>query len=693
MTRLRWLAPLAFLAAACSEGGSTTGPSDEPGAFTADRSTYAVHEVALLTLNGPAPAAGVVVEGMLGTTPVMLARSSDSSVVFLAPPVTGTHTLAFTAAGRAYSGAITVLAVQPVANPIEYLESVASDAAVQIDAAEQEILLEGMTEENALALEFLQIARDSLASFESSLAQLTPDDAQQAANALSVNLARMQEASGRLAAAGIASAVVQIAIPAHCAEKTTALERYKCTWGAFINAMAGATIGFGGGILSLSLGPWGIPVAAGLGVYGAIDFARAVRLGWELVKIHGMVAAEISKSMGKAVWDATGAPVWEAGTEYFRTQVYNADGFALAGGMAAPASMTSFTDGGTVSFSFAPQLRPVQAGDRALGVSWLNTALGHVQRYNEAVARLGTRFQMSFAEPETTYSPDVPYEQISIEVIDNPQVRVSSVEGSGTRVDVTFETDATTEQEFTYDVVYNSGVYPEMRVRFEAKLRMPVYALGSYADSTLLGDTITMYGRTRNFYRLMHDDGTLLGDQHIDIGTGTSTVLPPHVFYMLNGNGDDIVYMEGWLTDPAIVADTFDIKGIINYTENALNLTVIMRDSAGVYGTSLLGEWTRRGYRRSGDGEVLDEMEGLRYNADGTVTVLYTTSYFSNAPPETDYTPRSFSWRIGVELVDGRPVHHLRHDGDSWFATFPVTYPVESFGYGGYEARSVYTRD
>ena len=690
MRKLRWLL-VAGLVGACSDGG--TGPSDEPGSFTADRSAYQVHQVAVLTLTGPAPAAGMAIEGMLGATPVTLARSSDSTVVLLAPSVTGTHTLEFAAAGREYSGAITVVAAQPVANPMEYLQSVVSDASVRIDAAEQQILAEGTAEQNALALELLQVARDSLVRFEASLEQLTPDDAQAAANALSVNLTAMQSSAQRYAAAGIAHAVVQGPIPAECAEKTTALHQYQCTWGRFIDSMAGVTVGFGGAAVSLmGFGAWGIPFAAGLAVYGSIELAKALDLGWELLTIHGMYAAELGRSLGQAAWDAAGAPVWEAGTEFFRTHVYDPNAFAFAGAMMPPASMTSFTDGGMVSFGFAPQLRRVRAADRAIGVTWLNRALAQLQSYNEAAARFGTKFQLPFAPPASSYAADVPYNQISIEVVENAQVRVRSLAGSGSRVDVTFETDAVTDQDFTYDVIYSSGVYPAVRVRFKAKLRMPVFALGSQADTTLLGDTITMYGRVINFYHLMHDDGTLVPNESIHIGT--STTLPAHVFYVLAGNGGNVVQMQGWLTDPSIVADTFDIDATINNTENALGFTVIMHDSAGVYGTRLLGEWTRRGYY-AWSPEEPHETERLRYDANGTATVLYTTAHYWDGSEETDYTPRSFNWRIRVELVDGRPAHYVEHYGSGWATRFPLTYPVESFAsddaaYG--QTRSVFTR-
>ena len=689
MSRLKWLL-VVLLTGACSDGG--TGPSAEPAVFEADRTAYQVHQVGVLTLNGSAPEPGVAVTGRFGDAPVTLMRSSDSTVVFMAPSATGTQTLEFTVAGREYSGTITVRAAQPVANPIEYLEWVASDAAMRIDEAEQQILADGTAEQNALPLELLQIARDSLASFESSLPGLTPDDAQAVANALSVNLASMQASAQRLAAAGIAHVVVQGSIPEVCAQKATALEKYQCTWSEFIDAMAGATIALGGTAVSvMALGPGGFLVGVGLAAYFATDIAKACDLGLELVAIHGMIAAEIGKSMGQAVWDKTGAPVWEAGSEYFRTHVYNADGFSLAGAMAPPASMTSFTDGGAVSFSFAPQLRPVRGADRGLGVTWLGRGLALLQGYNEAVARFGTKFQLPFAEPATSYAADVPHDQISIEVIENSAVRVSSVTGTDSRIDVTFETDAAADQEFTYDVIYNSGVYPELRVRYEATLRMPVFALGSHADTTLLGDTITMYGRVRNFYHLMHDDGTLVSNQFIDIGTGTSTVLPPHVYYVLSGNGGNNVYMEGWLTDPTIVADTFDIKGIINRTENALNLTVIMHDSAGVYGTSLLGEWMYRLYWVS-DG-YHRQTQRVRYAPDGTATVLSTTYYYSDGTSDTDYTQQTSNWRIRVDIVDGRPVHSLQHYGDYWASgKMPISYPVASWGGVDDGTRWAYTR-
>ena len=64
----------ALLAAACSDGG--TGPADEPATFTAELSAYAPYEIAVLDLNGVAPANGV--NGTLGSEPVTLLPAGDS---------------------------------------------------------------------------------------------------------------------------------------------------------------------------------------------------------------------------------------------------------------------------------------------------------------------------------------------------------------------------------------------------------------------------------------------------------------------------------------------------------------------------------------------------------------------------------------------------------------------------------------
>ena len=116
-----------------------------------------------------------------------------------------------------------------------------------------------------------------------------------------------------------------------------------------------------------------------------------------------------------------------------------------------------------------------------------------------------------------------------------------------------------------------------------------------------------------------------------------------------------------------------------------------MHDSAGVYGTGVLGEWVSRLYRVS-DG-FIQETQRLRFDPDGTFTVLYTTTHASDGSSETDYTQQTFNWRIRVDLVDGRPVHWMEHYGDTWSGSAGwLTYPVEGFGAAGGDVRRAYTR-
>lgn len=671
----------AGLAAACSDGG--TGPSNEAAAFTAEQSAYTPYQVAVLRLNGAAPSEDV--QGTFGAEPVTLMPVGDSTVALMVPAVSGVHALEFTVGSRTYRGSMTVTSMLQVADPAAYLAAFAAEAAVDIEAVQAEITADGTPEQNARALELLQVARDSLALFETRLASLTPEQAQQAADMLRANRMLMETSQQRALAAGVVHGTAYGAIPQRCSQQSTALKAYKCTWDEFILAMADATIGLAGGALAAKvLAPvplLGLIVGGALAIDGTLDAVRALDLAGQLLAIHGMIAAEIAK--------ATGELIWEGGSAFFRAHIYNPDGFAL-GGMAPPASMESFTNGGMATFTFAPQMRPVRALDRALPVDWLSQGLGLLDRYNRLVARFGTRYQLLFATPTTSYAPDVPHEEIDIEIVQNQNVRVKQLTGSGSLINVTFDTDQPGEQKFTYDVIYSSGVFPDLRVRYEATLHQPTYTIGSVRDTTIIGDTVSMYGRVVNLYFLMHDDGSLAPNEGFYLDT-PSTV-PSHVVFRLAGNGGHYVNLQGYMTSPQIVADTFTVE-MTSHGGRLMDLTVIMHDSAGVYGTNVTGQWVKRYY----NGSLLGfhrTTERVSINADGTYIVHSTTTHSTNAPDETDYTQRSHFWRIDVELVDGRPVHRFREHGDGWARTYPVTYPVSTFtGYDSYFNQTiVFTR-
>lgn len=667
--------------AACSDGG--TGPSNEAAAFTAEQSAYTPYQVAVLTLNGAAPAEDV--QGTFGTEPVTLMPVGDSTVALMVPAVSGVHALEFAVGSRTYRGSMTVTSMLQVQDPEAYLAAFAAEAAVGIEAVEAEITADGTAEENARALELLQVARDSLALFETRLASLTPDQAQQAADMLRANRMVMEMSQQRALAAGVVHGTAYGAIPQRCSQQSTALKAYKCTWDEFILAMADATIGLAGGALAAKvLAPvplLGLVVGSALAIEGTLDAVRALKLGGELLKIHGMIAAEIAK--------ATGELIWEGGSAFFRAHIYNPDGFAL-GGMAPPVSMESFTNGGMATFTFAPQMRPVRALDRALPVDWLSQGLALVNRYNRLIGRLGTRFQLQFAASTTSYAPDVPHEEIDIEVVQNQNVRVKQLTGSGSFNSVTFETDQPGEQKFTYDIIYSSGVFPDLRVRYEATLHQPTYTIGSVRDTTIIGDTVSMYGRVVNLYFLMHDDGSLPPNEGFYLNT--TTTVPSHIMFMLAGNGGHYVNLQGYLMDPQIVADTFTVD-MTNHGGKLMDLTVIMHDSAGVYGTNMTGQWVKRYY----NGSLLGfhrTTERVSINADGTYVVHSSTTHSTNAPDDTDYTQRSHFWRIDVELVDGRPIHRFREHTEGWAWTYPVTYPVTTFtAYDSYLGQTiVFTR-
>ena len=210
-------AAVILLSAACSDGGGT-GPGDRPG-ITPDATSYQAYDVATIAVNGQVAASGVVVPGMLGTTAVSLVSTSDSTMAFLVPAVPGTHKLDFDIGTRSYTGSITVVAGQIVANPTTFLDALGDVADAGVSQAAAAINAQALTGDSAVAILMLQEARDSLASFRRMLTQMTPAEKQQVANILNANLSA-EHRSFVLGVQGGTTLASAYAIPAECAAKS-----------------------------------------------------------------------------------------------------------------------------------------------------------------------------------------------------------------------------------------------------------------------------------------------------------------------------------------------------------------------------------------------------------------------------------------------------------------------------------------
>lgn len=498
----------AVMLAGCGDGG--TGPTEPAGTFTTDQATYEPFELARVALSGAAPAAGATVTATLADEEVVLLPEADSALVFMVPGgVAGTHELTFSTGGVRYSGSVTVAAVAPVADPEAYIAAATSEAEAAIASIEAGLGAEPVSESDAADVQaMLAAARDSLASFEAALAQMTPAEVEQIAGLLRQHLGSAGEptaATSAALAAGVVHATAGGAIPTQCRNLTTALDSYTCTWGVFGTHIKDvATYLAAAWLLAESTpltGMFGMGAAAVMSGFALVEGAMALHVGIELVRIHGLIAWEI----GRELYDATSG--------YFRTDVVAGDGSLMSGFALASVSdamttsdMSTFTQGVPVSFTFQPMVRRVQPGDAELPLAWLSTGLEWLAKYNEVISRFGTRFVIDLAEPSTAWLAPVPSSQVSVEVVSG-NVQLDHAGGTGNVIEVEFTSQSSQEEPFAYDVVYSSGVYPDVRVRHEATLRPPSFVV-AHADGTPVNGTVWFYPWVAQTFVLQNQDGS-----------------------------------------------------------------------------------------------------------------------------------------------------------------------------------------
>lgn len=686
---------LACVVAACSDGG--TGPSPQEAArFTADQASYAQYQVAVLTLNGTAPTAQM--HGTLGAEALTLMPLGDSSVVFMVPAVTGAQTLTFTAGSSEYEGTITVTALESVPEPETYLAEVSLDAEALIDGLEAEMGAD--TLEHAIPHDMLAAARDSLESFRLQVAQLTPAEAQQVADILSANLDRMSTLGDESALmAGVVHATAAGMIPVQCQSREKVLERYTCTWRAFGTHMTRAALGLTTALLAaeaLSFVPvLAGPVAALLAGIGCYEAARAVRIGGELILIHGLAAWEVTKA------------VYEAGAGYFQTHIVSRfDGsqpgpagmalldasaapaaqsaFRLASSAMPPTSMTTVTNGRPMTFTIAPQLRNVQATDSDLPFSWLAAGLKLIDAYNRRVSSFDTDWQIEFASLTTQYADPVDADEITIEIVGESTVRVDSIARTADRMTVKFGSSDTGIQEFQYDVVYDSGVYPEVRVRYDAELHPPGYIITDRAFNEV-PDTLTVvvdFGF--HLYPLLDNDGSLIPDAETPIiqnaaGPWQTGVNVSTGAFIHEEQTYSAVTFSAFNYDPGVYSDTVDVDITVDTGNGNFQplrtLTFVVDDSTKMYHRSAAGRWVQTNYHINGGGETVTTFV---LNEDGTGEVL-SIVFNGESEPVPD---REFGWNITMGFTaSDTPVPNFRisWSGGVLWGRGPVTYPVQSF--------------
>jgi hypothetical protein len=552
----RFLIPVliagALAQAGCSDGVGP-GPQLNSGTFTTDHNSYLPYQGVVVGVPTRSLSTGARLVGKLGEITVALGKATDSTLVFMMPgSASGTApVLSFTIGDTAYAGAITVGTAQPVQNPAQYLTAVQQQLRKTIVAARAGVEQDTLSYDKQKALSLLQAAQDSLTKYEQALTQLTPAEREVLANFLHVNLGSRLSAYSITNSASLAhtSGLSLSAapgegwwkgIPHQCRTKPTSVTQYSCTWGVFgghLKEIAQlGTLAYFASLTIPGTGAVGIAVAGVIGGLAGLEALDALITGYVLMRWTAFAAWNVAEI------------VVDAASPHFRIQLLAPNrnvspseaNFALAA--AAPAShsemaqssLTEMTQNQPVAFSFAAQHRTVQASDAGTSVSWMGSALRAINTYNDFARRyLGERFTLSYAAPAAEWIAPTAASEISVAVVSNTKVRLASFGGNPGRFEMTFSSDEKTPQPFTYDIIYNGGVYPAVRVRRQATLN-PANVCAQFAakfpgnwtktDYLDYGLT-TKHNDTRVIFRA---DGIFTDTTRYYYSTGSTVTLPPN---------------------------------------------------------------------------------------------------------------------------------------------------------------------
>jgi hypothetical protein len=261
------------------------------------------------------------------------------------------------------------------------------------------------------------------------------------------------------------------------------------------------------------------------------------------------------------------------------------------------------------------------------------------------------RYQIKFRPPLNSFPTTVPHSQIDVEIVTNNNVKVKSVTGSGDRTTVVFTTTAAGVQKFTYDIVYTSGVYPEVRVRHEAELHPPTFILAD-VNGRELPDTMRLMSRWQYNVLILNPDGTRI-DPNLTVHLGTETSYTGGAHIGLTYSYNSAAYMDAFVEpNRQRVVDTLTATVMKDGTPLRA-MTFILTDSLTMYTRTVPGNYTHTFLSSNGT----ETRDVLVFNTNGTGTVLSRVNV-RTGQPITVSNP-NFQWQVWQENEQSKPVFEL----------------------------------
>lgn len=427
---------------------SDTQETPQVSAYQTEKDAYNQYEIGVILCKQNLES-GAKLEGKVGQASVQIVVATDSTLAFVVLPTvfqTGQNELTFTLNGKPASVPVKVLASVLVASPTEEVNNFTNNQQSQILTIENMLAQDVQLTGNTDIASAISAAKSMTAEFKSDFDKLNVQDKIIIANFIAANKATFENLNSEINTmiATLTSDHGMLRRTGFCMEGTP-VERYKCHWTFLYQKLkvvvtAGALSYLAASTIPAT-GLFGLGVAAVPVALAAPAMVAVVSVSAKLVYIHFKVTQLLVLNLVK---DA---------------QLRTNNNPAV------------FEKGISTSLPIKVRLRNIQTEDGNSGLSWLKIGMAMVNKYNALCEKFKVnKFKFLFGGVRSIETNPFKLSHITIKNITNPKVQFVALEGTLANPKIKFTTTESSEQLFSFDLVYNDEVNLPVSITVPSKV-------------------------------------------------------------------------------------------------------------------------------------------------------------------------------------------------------------------------------
>lgn len=314
-----------------------------------------------------------------------------------------------------------------------------------------ETMIQGDTQlkNNTEVSKVIAQAKKAMTDFQTEITKMSPEEQLAFANFIEVNNATFESIRTNLntSLSFLASDHGMIRRSNICTEGTP-VEKYKCHWlflkDRLVEVTYAGTIALAAASTIKFTGLAGLGVSAVASALATPSLVAAALVSAKLIVIH-------FKIVGFLVSDV----FFDASEQRRSTPI-------------------SFYKNTATPFPINMQLRNVQAIDNATKLNWLGLGMKAINKFNNLCDKLRLKdFKFMFGSETSVNTNPFSLSHLSVGNISNSSVSLVLLGGTAQLPELTFNSNSTQEQTFTFDLTYNDGVNLPVTITLDGVVKEP----------------------------------------------------------------------------------------------------------------------------------------------------------------------------------------------------------------------------